>query len=355
LPVLRVFDVSYNPICDDGFSVGFELRSVVQLNVSGTKLATAKSLAFAPCVTNCEIKGTRVCDIWSFVKRQKSVVELDLRETEATKGLYFDLNEYASIEDYDRRFPTNADRRQDYRSRILAINPRIVKLDGILTGVGGQSESMRRAEVSSHHMTNEIRSRVQSGAALTNDELLVIEQESRRSNLQSRQWVYDVCSQAIFAFARRPRAKPKVLKSNASEFRILQAFLASKVSAKIKLCSAVSRDNHEAFSEMEQRLRWITLVVDDGSDSPSVFENPVKDPIVVADHMRHILLRLEKTREAIFLVCAFDNGQTAVDDGSLQPDCDSVLFQENGMAFFRVLNTGRVLPLYLVRIGLPEG
>jgi hypothetical protein len=356
LTLLRVLDVSYNPICDDGFSVAFQLRRLVQINVSGTKLSTAKSLAFAPFLEKCEFKGTRICDLWSFVKAQKRVTELDLRETEFTKGLYFDLNEYGSIDEYDRRYPRNADRRREYRSRLLAINPRIVKLDGIFTGVTVQSEPSRRAEVSAHHTTDEIRSRVEQGVALSNDDLLLIEQESRRSNRRSRQWVYDVCSQAIFGLARRPLERAKVLRCDSSEFRILQAFLASKMSAKMRLLSAVRKNNHVAFLEMERTLRWLTLVVDDGADSLSVFEKGVRHPIVVADHMRHILLRLDKTGEAIFLVCAFDNGQTAVDDGLSQvTPCDSVLFRENGMPFFRVLNTTRVLPLYLARIGLNEG
>jgi Leucine-rich repeat (LRR) protein len=356
LPSLHVLDVSYNPICDDGFSVGFQLRRLAQLNVSGTKLTTTKALTFAPFLEKCDFKRTRVSDIWSFIKSQKRVTELDLRETEATKGLYFDLNDYASIDQYDRRFPTNADRRRQYRSRVLAIHPRIVKLDGIPTGVAthtvSHSESRHRTEFSTQHTAEEIRSRVQRNAVLTNEDIGLIERESRRSNRQSRQWVYDVCSQAIFAYARKPLAQAKVLTSETIEFRILQAFLASKMSAKIRLLSAVRKNNPAAFLQMEQRLRWITLVVDDGVNSQSVFESGVTGPIIVADHMRHILARLDKAGDAIFLVCAFDNGQTAVADGSLQMDCDSVLFRANGMPFFRVLNTSRVLPLYLVRLAL---
>jgi hypothetical protein len=148
-----------------------------------------------------------------------------------------------------------------------------------------------------------------------------------------------------------------VLGPGTAEFRIVQAFICSKMTVKIEMISAVKNDASERLAQMEEKCKYISIVVDDGLHSTKAFEQQFVRPMVVADHMNHLVRQMQKSGEATFMICAFDNGRTMVDAGTERPqiagvagEFDSVLFQVKRSQFFSVLNPERVTPLYLVSI-----
>ena len=190
------------------------------------------------------------------------------------------------------------------------------------------------------------------------NEALKLELEAKLANIKSRKYVYERCTKLIMAMARE-KCETRRVENGSTEFHILQAFIASKVTAKIRLVEALRKDVHSRFTEMETKMKWLSLVVDDGSNSPVIFENGIHSPIVVADHMNHILHKLTKRKSAIFVICAFDNGKTVVDRTATNslPDvskyqCDTVLFHMRNSQFFYALNPERIVPLFLVKIAL---
>jgi Leucine-rich repeat (LRR) protein len=399
---LKSLDVSFNPIDDDGFSIDFVFSRLKDLNISGTKLQHASLLRFAPALRRCLCENVHIVDLNAFLKAGANLTELDLRGTALTAGLYFDRNDYRSIGDYDRLFPENSEQRAAYRRSILELNPRLVKLDGILTAGDdrdGKKRSLlheRREARTPRKLPPERRSRPfraatirtvsdvsepkrplspatptpkrKSKSATAEAPIAQVSLEaeaaiaqlataSPKSISRSRQYVYERCSAAILQFARDAPEAKTVLLPGSSEFKIVQAFICSKMTIRIELLSAVRNNCSQQFLKMEQTCRGICLVVDDGLDSARSFERDMLPPIVVADHMNHLVRRIQKSGEVIFLICAFDNGRTMVDTAtghapsdSIGGKFDSLLFQVHHNQFFSVLNQERITALYLVRI-----
>jgi hypothetical protein len=110
---------------------------------------------------------------------------------------------------------------------------------------------------------------------------------------------------------------------------------------------------------MREKLKWLCLVVDDGVESARNFAHEGGQPMIVADHMNHLMAQLRKSADATFMICAFDNGKTAVDKkadvGKVPPGYDSVLFQVGQNQFFYVMNQERILSIYLVKIRVWRG
>jgi hypothetical protein len=89
---------------------------------------------------------------------------------------------------------------------------------------------------------------------------------------------------------------------------------------------------------MQNKLKWLCLTGDDGVESTRRFEQESAQPIVVADHMKHLMAELKKSGDATFMICAFDNGKKAfdrtVDVGKVPAGFDSMLFQVGPNQFF---------------------
>jgi hypothetical protein len=410
---LKSLDVSFNPIDDEGFTIDFLFSRLKILIISGTKLQHASLLRFAPALRRCVCENVHIVDLNAFVKTNVNLTELDLRGSPVTNGFYFDHNDYPSIAEYDRLYPQNSEQRNEYRRSILDLNPRLLKLDGILTASELQSHPRDSQLRSLLHERRALRSALKlppdrvhfQAGSLTEKETMIqtvtaeiselkrqlsspgskrkaksmssqhpvavgtqasLEAEeaiaqlaaaSPKSISRSRQYVYERCSAAIIQFARTAPETKTVLLPSSSEFRIVQAFICSKMTIRIELLSAVRNNCSQRFLKMEQTCRGICLVVDDGLDSARSFERDMLPPIVVADHMNHLVRRIQKSGEAIFLICAFDNGRTMVDttaDRAPSDDIggrfDSLLFQVHHNQFFSVLNQDRITALYLVRI-----
>jgi Leucine-rich repeat (LRR) protein len=402
LVLLESLDVSYNPIDDDGVFVDFVLRKLCYLNVSGTKLTKAPSLQFAPNLQNCLFANTQIVDISLFLRSQRQLIELDLRGTAATAGLYFDSRDYESIEEYDRTYPENAAKRHEFRASVLQRNPKLVKLDGILTRSETVTHSSTELTSTSKHAKSTSRPEYLKSSSIANQiklpcaakqialsaetrqiglssapkqitlapppkcqerhvelEIDKMERESQKSTRRSRQYVYERCSAAIFRFAALSIKQKLVLEFGGDEFRIVQAFISSKCPNKIELVSGIRNDGFRKFAGMQEKLNWLCLVVDDGIESARSFEQEIGQPVVVADHMNHLMAKLEKSGDATFMICAFDNGKTAVDRNAdvrkVPTGFDSVLFQVGPDQFFYAMNQERILPIYLVKIRVWRG
>ena len=431
---LRVLKVDGNPLDDDGVQVDFTLGCLRSIDVSRTLLTRVTPLLkLSPRLEHVEMVGVDADDLMEFVSRTPNLTELDLRGTEVTEGLYFDKNNYNALSEYDRVFPANAEKRREYRQKILKMNPRLVRLDGILTEEERTSkyEDMRQRLAQLIDEQNRIRkllglelreelpkelgdvrkwvSKIQKenvklqkklegrqrfeqelepllkenirlrkalhiegideftasdiDVMITHfveaNEALRLELEAKRSNTKSRQYVYERCTKLLMAMAREPCTTRRI-ENGSTEFHVLQAFIASKMTVKIKLVTALRNNVHTRFIEMEAKLKWLSLVVDDGSNSVSNFDHGIDGPIVVADHMNHIVHRLTKKHTAKFTICAFDNGKTVVDRNTNGlPDisdrqCDTVLFHMRNSQFFYALNPDRIIPLFLVEVTLRD-
>ena len=431
---LRVLRVDGNPLGDEGVEVDFTLGCLRSIDVSRTLLTRVTPLLkLSQRLEHVEMTGVDASDLIEFISRTPNLTELDLRGTEATQGLYFDKNYYGALSEYDRVFPANAEKRREYRQRILKMNPRLVRLDGILTEEErtAKYDNMRERLAQLIDEQNRIRkllglelreelpkelgdlrswvSKIQKenvklqkklegrqrfeqelepllkenirlrkalhiegideftasdiDVMITHfveaNEALRLELEAKRSNTKSRQYVYERCTKLLMAMAREPCTARRV-ENGSTEFHVLQAFIASKMTVKIKLVSALRNNVHTRFIEMEAKLKWLSLVVDDGSNSINNFDHGIHSPIVVADHMNHIVHRLTKRRTATFTICAFDNGKTVVDRNTNGlPDisdrqCDTVLFHMRNSQFFYALNPERIIPLFLVEVTLRE-
>ncbi|OHT01373.1 hypothetical protein TRFO_07625 [Tritrichomonas foetus] len=468
LTSLKTLDLSYNSITDSSFSTEFTLNNLHTLNVSGTLITTPLSLlSVFPNVQNCEFSNTLITNfqyIIEFIQKCSTLTSLDLRNMPFTQNLYFDNDNYQSIEEYDRKYPKNASERREYRNSILRVQ-KLTVLDGITTvseiaalnndpneieflrklldeqnelrkilGLSGLSSFIneldpeeRRAYIERLTFENQklrqkaaernvnssqvLRAEKQRKAAkqdeldqliLQNKELhkklhhsyftefnetdidklislykkaneeLKREVELHKTTIifkkkrRSREHVIELCQKALFQIARTKishRKSTMALSESSEEFLYLEGWISAKMFTKIKLQSVIKNIVFEQMLEREKTMQWMTLAVDTGMNSMEVFQQGVDRPIVIADHMNHLEAKVKKAKEAIFLICAFDNGKVIVDldHKSQLPDVssfvgkyDSLLFHWKHNQYFYAITPERVLPLYIVHIRLSE-
>ena len=183
---------------------------------------------------------------------------------------------------------------------------------------------------------------------------------------RSREYVIEICQKSIFQIAKTKinNNKPStVLSESSEEFLLVEGWISAKIFTKIKLKSVIKNIVFDKMREMEKTMKWMTLAVDTGMNSMEIFQEGIKKPIIIADHLNHIESKLKKQKEAIFLICAFDNGKVIVnlDHSSKLPDvssylgkCDSLLFHWKHHQFFYALSQDRVLPLYIAHVILDD-
>lgn len=133
---LTFLDISYNSISDSAYSIQNAIQNLIALNVAGTLITNPLLiLNVFPNIQSCEFSNTPITNVQlvlSFIQKTNLLSSLDLRNMEFTKELYFDNEEYNSLEEYDKKYPKNIDKRHEFRASILRIK-KLTKLDGIST------------------------------------------------------------------------------------------------------------------------------------------------------------------------------------------------------------------------------
>lgn len=133
---LTFLDISYNSISDSAYSIRNAIPSIISLNISGTAITNPLLiLNVFPNIQSCEFSNTHITNfqlMLNFIQKTNLLSSLDLRNMEFTRELYFDKDDYNSLEEYDKKYPKNIDERHKYRSSILQIK-KLTKLDGIST------------------------------------------------------------------------------------------------------------------------------------------------------------------------------------------------------------------------------
>ncbi|KAK8866903.1 hypothetical protein M9Y10_009871 [Tritrichomonas musculus] len=451
---LKFLDISYNSISDSAFSIQSKIDSLITLNVSGTLITNPLFVLYIfPYIQSCEFSNTSITDfqlMLNFIQKTNSLSSLDLRNTIFTKELYFDNENYDSIEEYDRKYPKNIDERHKYRSSILKLK-NIATLDGISTiyeinyeenvkkiililqNLCEEQNELRKALnmppistsfISSLNNLSEINEYIEKisnenkklklmiderqATASSKQELekliqenkelhkklnhsyftqfnnennisklillykeaneaLLKEIEQQKSTIifkkkrRLREYVINRCQYGLLQIARTKTdlKKQAPLSKESEEFLMIEGWISAKMFTRIKLKSAMKNVVYDKMTECEKTMHWMTLVVDTGSNSMDIFQSGMAKQMIVADHMYHIESKLKKKKEAIFLICAFDNGKVVVelDHKSQLPDIsryigkyDSLLFHWKHNQYFYSISSNRVIPLYVVHI-----